>query len=241
MDDWVRAINSVRRKLSEREEDERARKEGRADHHHHQATSPNATTSYFSTRDIASPPTAGLGIGPPGPSYSSGHAPVQPSSPLDTTNTLSSQMAKMAMPKAPSSNPNAPPPISLITSTRMPSTPGSSRIVSATSRRELSSGSASTDYPSALAAPVGAGMASSDEDDPYFSDPAAAFPQIQAQGQVQLQQVASPVDPNKVILSAYLMKRSKGRGRKVWRKRWFYLTSQGLSYTKSHMVSCHYG
>lgn len=45
------------------------------------------------------------------------------------------------------------------------------------------------------------------------------------------------VDPSRVILSAYLMKRSKGRGRKVWRKRWFYLTSQGLTYTKSHMVS----
>lgn len=45
------------------------------------------------------------------------------------------------------------------------------------------------------------------------------------------------VDPARIILSAYLMKRSKGRGRKVWRKRWFYLTSQGLTYTKSHMVS----
>jgi hypothetical protein len=48
--------------------------------------------------------------------------------------------------------------------------------------------------------------------------------------------VSAPVDPKKIILSAYLMKRSKGRGRKVWRKRWFYLTSQGLTYTKSHMV-----
>jgi hypothetical protein len=45
------------------------------------------------------------------------------------------------------------------------------------------------------------------------------------------------VDPKKIILSAYLMKRSKGRGRKVWKKRWFFLTSQGLTYTKSHMVS----
>ncbi|KAK4686124.1 hypothetical protein P7C73_g4013, partial [Tremellales sp. Uapishka_1] len=80
---------------------------------------------------------------------------------------------------------------------------------------------------------------SSDEDEAYFSDPAAAFESL------AISHPAPPtphhptlVDPNKVILSAYLMKRSKGRGRrKVWRKRWFYLTSQGLTYTKSHMDS----
>jgi hypothetical protein len=107
-------------------------------------------------------------------------------------------------------------------------------MASATSRRDLSASSASADQatpPQALA------VVASSEDEAYFSDPATAFP---ASGNpAQVSQVASPVDPNKVILSAYLMKRSKGRGRKVWRKRWFYLTSQGLSYTKSHMVSCH--
>ena len=40
-------------------------------------------------------------------------------------------------------------------------------------------------------------------------------------------------DPNKVITQGYLMKQS-GR-RKVWRKRWFVLTSTRLMYTRSHM------
>jgi hypothetical protein len=44
------------------------------------------------------------------------------------------------------------------------------------------------------------------------------------------------VDPSRVIMSGYLMKRSHGRGRKVWRKRWWILTSAGLTYAKSHMV-----
>lgn len=40
-------------------------------------------------------------------------------------------------------------------------------------------------------------------------------------------------DPNKVITQGYLMKQS-GR-RKVWRKRWFVLTSSRLHYARSHM------
>ncbi|CCF53871.1 uncharacterized protein UHO2_00985 [Ustilago hordei] len=40
-------------------------------------------------------------------------------------------------------------------------------------------------------------------------------------------------DPNKVITQGYLMKQS-GR-RKVWRKRWFVLTSSRLLYSRSHM------
>lgn len=42
-------------------------------------------------------------------------------------------------------------------------------------------------------------------------------------------------DPNKVILSGYLMKQGK---RKTWRKRWFVLTSGMLMYSRSHMVRC---
>lgn len=42
-------------------------------------------------------------------------------------------------------------------------------------------------------------------------------------------------DPNKVITQGYLMKQS-GR-RKVWRKRWFVLTSSRLLYSRSHMDS----
>lgn len=40
-------------------------------------------------------------------------------------------------------------------------------------------------------------------------------------------------DPNKVILSGYLMKQGK---RKNWRKRWFVLMSGRLMYSRSHMV-----
>lgn len=40
-------------------------------------------------------------------------------------------------------------------------------------------------------------------------------------------------DPNKVILSGYLMKQGKRRN---WRKRWFILLSGGLMYSRSHMV-----
>ncbi|KAL8276112.1 hypothetical protein RQP46_011494 [Phenoliferia psychrophenolica] len=42
------------------------------------------------------------------------------------------------------------------------------------------------------------------------------------------------VDPNKVILSGYLMKQGKRRN---WRKRWFVLMSGGLMYSRSHMDS----
>ncbi|TIA78122.1 hypothetical protein E3P92_03956 [Wallemia ichthyophaga] len=41
-----------------------------------------------------------------------------------------------------------------------------------------------------------------------------------------------PTDPNKVILTGYLMKLSK---RKAWRKRYWMLTSDKLSYARSHM------
>lgn len=44
-------------------------------------------------------------------------------------------------------------------------------------------------------------------------------------------------DSNKIIVAAYLMKKSRKTTREVWRKRWFYLTSGGMTYSKSHMVS----
>ncbi|KAH8923748.1 PH domain-like protein [Atractiella rhizophila] len=43
-------------------------------------------------------------------------------------------------------------------------------------------------------------------------------------------------DPNKVIMSGYLMKQGK---RKNWRKRWFILMSSRLVYAKSHMNKVH--
>lgn len=72
---------------------------------------------------------------------------------------------------------------------------------------------------------------SSDEDEAYFSDPHAAW-----QEPVPAEPPA-PVDPNKVILGSYLMKKSRKTAREAWRKRWFFLTSTGITYTKSHMVS----
>jgi len=85
---------------------------------------------------------------------------------------------------------------------------------------------------------IPAGVISSDEEEgSYFVDTHAGFPLGTRTSHPQIQAQFSPIDPHKVILGTYLMKRSKGRGRKLWKKRWFYLTSQGLTYTKSHMVS----
>lgn len=44
-------------------------------------------------------------------------------------------------------------------------------------------------------------------------------------------------DPTKVVLSGYLMKCGK---RKSWRKRWFVLTGEKLTYCGNHMVSCYF-
>lgn len=48
-------------------------------------------------------------------------------------------------------------------------------------------------------------------------------------------QGAAVADPNKIILSGYLMKQGKRRN---WRKRWFVLSSGRLVYSRSHMVCC---
>ncbi|GAA5821724.1 hypothetical protein JCM11251_000989 [Rhodosporidiobolus azoricus] len=56
----------------------------------------------------------------------------------------------------------------------------------------------------------------------YFASPASDPPAP----------IASPPDPNKVILAGYLMKQGK---RKNWRKRWFVLHSGVLMYSRSHM------
>jgi hypothetical protein len=115
--------------------------------------------------------------------------------------------------------------------------PPGRKISSASARREPSASSIGSidHHPSALGIHALQPTVSSDEDEPYFYEPGAAFSPATTSNPPNMQ--VAPVDPNKIILSAYLMKRSKGRGRKVWRKRWFYLTSQGLTYTKSHMVS----
>ena len=242
MDDWVRAINSARRRLSEREEEERARRTGTAPVavparerpeaiDTHQGTyssvftstagsytaSPIAQSSYFTSLPGAQQSHLG------GTPLTSPTA-IPPSSPMDMTHSLTGQIAKMGMSPSTSSG------------SRLPQ--GRKVSTSASARREPSASSLGSfdHHPSALGVHASQPTVSSDEDEPYFSEPGAAFSVGTGSNPLNVQ--AAPVDPNKIILSAYLMKRSKGRGRKVWRKRWFYLTSQGLTYTKSHMVSC---
>lgn len=232
MEDWVRAINGCRRKLSEQEEEDRNKREGKtsgmpmaiparqqgaesaAALETHQGTyssvftnstsissSPIATTGYFAPKITSTAPQQG------------------PSSPLDTGNTLTAQMARVTIPRTPSL-----------------STPQSR---SASARREPSASSVSSDFMSRSPQPP---PVSSDEDEPYFSDPLVGLGTSVSNTPVMMSPTSTGmgnlvIDPKKIILSAYLMKRSKGRGKKVWKKRWFFLTSQGLTYTKSHMVS----
>ncbi|WWD18299.1 hypothetical protein CI109_102749 [Kwoniella shandongensis] len=281
MEDWVHAINGVRRRISEREEEERVKREKSESGHHHalhvnqqgrtgavpipgrersansglhsiDTTSLASTNSYFAERPTAASPQQMYSAGAVSPTLSSG-AIIPPSSPLDTTNSLTSQFAKISIPtpRTPSAQSMGSPQLGPGMFSNSPRQPAGgamsqpiSRGVSGTStRREPSAGSQSSTaeyFPrgaiasqssqaAAAAAAAAAGGASSEDEDEgetaYFADMAA-----QGQGPPP-----APVDPNKVILAAYLMKRSKGRGRKVWRKRWFVLTSQGVTYTKSHM------
>ncbi|KAK8858411.1 hypothetical protein IAR55_002638 [Kwoniella newhampshirensis] len=277
LEDWVYAINGVRRKLSERDEEERSRKEKSESGHQHgqhthqqgktgavsisgrekatnsglqniDTTSMTSTSSYFVERPTAGSPQQMHTVGAVSPNMPSGSI-IPPSSPLDTTNTLTSQFAKISIP-----TPRTPSTQSMVSPQLGPGVFGNSprhlsgatmsqpinRGVSGSStRREPSASSLSSNAeyfprgmvgtPSTLTAAAASGGVSSEDEDEgetaYFADMAA-----QGQGPPP-----APADPNKVILSAYLMKRSKGRGRKVWRKRWFVLTSQGVTYTKSHM------
>ncbi|KAK6908403.1 hypothetical protein I203_102404 [Kwoniella mangroviensis CBS 8507] len=289
MEEWVRAINGVRRKLSEREEEERTKRE-KGEHHHHQhqqksssipipsnrerstsehvndTTSPGTSVatsgSYFVNRPnqqgIASP-QAIHAAGHVSPSLASGGV-IPPSSPMDTTNSLASQMAKMSIPTRRTTSAQSVHSYTQAQSSsglmagKNPSTAGSvqsSRSVSGpspstTARREPSASSIASsipagtgDRPMALnlqSSGIGSGsnqfvVSSEDEDD---IDLAEASQGRSVNDTIQ-SLPSTPIDPTKVILSAYLMKRSKGRGRKVWRKRWFVLTSQGFTYTKSHM------
>jgi hypothetical protein len=245
MEDWVRAVNGLRRKLSEREEEERNKREGKVSGiaipprqgmsgdgtETHQGTystsyttgsisgSPIATTGYFAPK-MPSTAQSSYAMGSQGATPTSASIPATP---LDTMNSLTAQMARVAIPRTPSVSANQSRSVSGHRDTSASSV-GSSR-------------AAAGEYMPRSAQPM---QLSSDEDEPYFSDPVAGLgmsvgttasmtPSASGMGLV--------MDPKKTILSAYLMKRSKGRGRKVWKKRWFFLTSQGLTYTKSHMVS----
>ena len=245
MEAWVNAINGARQRLVEREEEDRLKREGGSkaipvptrQNAEPAETHPGAYSSVFTNSTVSSSPITSVSSrpwqtasGPTTPGIPQREF-AAPTSPMINANTLDSQMAQMSLSKSAG--------IDGLTTPRLPS--------HMSSRREPSS-SPSQDYftrvPSGAPPTTGVlapRVVSSDEDEAYFSDPATAFA-----NQVPLQTAWLPmptptptqtaVDPNKVILSTYLMKRSKGRGRRVWRKRWFILTSQGVSYSKSHMV-----
>ncbi|WVW84433.1 hypothetical protein I302_106467 [Kwoniella bestiolae CBS 10118] len=226
-------------------------------------TSIATTGSYFVnkpiTQGIASP-QAIHAAGSVSPSLASGGV-IPPSSPMDMTNSLASQMARMNIPNptprttsAQSVHSTQGQPTSTLMGGRNPSTATSvqsSRSVSGpaasssvAARREPSTSSIASSVPpvtgerpaalniqSIASASNQFVVSSEDEDDIDLAE----SNQMRNSNDANQSLPSTPIDPTKVILSAYLMKRSKGRGRKVWRKRWFVLTSQGVTYTKSHM------
>lgn len=72
-------------------------------------------------------------------------------------------------------------------------------------------------------------LSSSEEEDEV--DESSAQQSTSPMGSASLK---SRLNPERVVLSGYLMKQGK---RKNWRKRWFVLTSDKLLYARSHMVS----
>ena len=82
------------------------------------------------------------------------------------------------------------------------------------------------------------GAATSSDSEDHDGSPNIAFSQtrqgISSSPSKALSSIAK--DPNKVVLSGYLMK--CGSKRHNWRKRWFVLNGEKLIYSGSHMVSC---
>lgn len=202
--------------------------------------------STFSATTTASvSPTAGSYFHRNAPSQST-YAPPPPigqqpraHSPSSNANTLSTQMANMSVTRSPPQKappPSAMPPSAASVNRRLsnpiihpPPNLQSIQTPVRTPRRELSA-FAEPAAPSALGPPQSTPLfVSSDEEEAYFSDPTLWS---------DSQPFPNPVsDPNKIIIATYLMKKSRKTAREVWRKRWFYLTSAGMTYSKSHMVS----
>ncbi|ORX40273.1 hypothetical protein BD324DRAFT_617135 [Kockovaella imperatae] len=262
MDDWVRTINNARRRLSEREEEDKSRKVSAATSNLVASGSLPRQDRRASVDDQGTYPamTPGGSMTTSPITMTGGNYLSQAGSPIASSSTspavskpmnipiqsgeynLTSQVARLNLSGSVS------PTISM--APRLPS----QRVVSGASTRRDPSASS---YGSSAAAPqdyfgpaiVNNALSNSgttwsqpapSSDEESFSDhpQSLAGTSLSAQPSLTLNMGhVAPVDPKKIILQAYLMKRSKGRGRKVWRKRWFYLTSQGLTYTKSHMDS----
>lgn len=249
-EDWVRAINHVRKQMADKDEDTRrrnnsvavpvsvpARQQPDPEVETHQGT----WASTFSTVTTASAsPTAGSYFHRHAPSQSSFAPPApigqQPrsGSPSSNPNTLSTQMAGMSVTRTPSQK-ALPPPSAASVNRRLSNPimhpPANLHSVQTPVRSQWREGHATTEPASSTLSPPQSTpyFVSSDEEDPYFSDP------TQWPDQQQMSPAVS--DPNKIIVAAYLMKKSRKTTREVWRKRWFYLTSAGMTYSKSHMVS----
>ncbi|BEJ07345.1 hypothetical protein CcaverHIS641_0406140 [Cutaneotrichosporon cavernicola] len=252
-EDWVGTINNVRKHLSDREEEKSRRSKsvavpvpGRPQQPEleidtHQGT---WTSSFSATTAMSVSPTAGSYFHRNAPSQSA-YSPPPPigqqpraHSPSSNTNTLSTQMASMSVARSPSQKgppPSAMPPSAASVNRRLsnpiihppPNLQAIQTPVRTTPRRELSTAAESPAL-GALGPPQSIPqLASSDEEEANFSDPTQWS---------DPQHAPTPVsDPNRVIIATYLMKKSRKTAREVWRKRWFYLTSAGMTYSKSHM------
>ncbi|TYJ52339.1 hypothetical protein B9479_007068 [Cryptococcus floricola] len=228
VEEWVHDINEMRRRLSEKEEEERGKREkGESGNYAPKATtsmpipaprmtpsglhaidtvSPTNTSSYFADRTVSSPQ-------PMSSTAQTASSVFSPSSPID--HNLTTQFAKLSTGRSPSAQ-------SALgqSSSRVPSGISSAaRGASGSTNREPSASSVSSagragNLSAVMAAPP---VSSEDEDEVEGSETPLAV-----------------IDPTKVILQTYLMKQSRRR-KDVWRKRYFTLTSAGLAYAKSHM------
>ncbi|ODO01389.1 hypothetical protein I350_06208 [Cryptococcus amylolentus CBS 6273] len=226
VEEWVHDINEMRRRLSEKEEEERGKREkGESGNYAPKTTSmpipaaprmtpsglhaidtisPTNASSYFADRTVSSPQ-------PMSSTAQTASSVFSPSSPID--HSLTTQFAKLSTGRSPSAQ-------SALGQSRVPSGISSAaRGASGSTNREPSASSVSSagragNVSAVMAAPP---VSSEDEDEVEGSETPLAV-----------------IDPTKVILQTYLMKQSRRR-KDVWRKRYFTLTSAGLAYAKSHM------
>ncbi|TXT13436.1 hypothetical protein VHUM_00803 [Vanrija humicola] len=255
-EDWVKAINIVRKRMTDREEEANRRRDPSATRAvpvparpapatgHEEVVEPHQgtwTSTFSNTTASTSPAQSQSGsyfhhiVHPQNPAAASAHAHVAASS--SVSSTLTAQLATLSTARTPSINAPGP-------GTAGPSAASVTRRLShpipvpniQTSRLDgRLAGGPTSPINSNLSPPNATPHlgASSDEDEAYFSDPHTAWADLIATSPP----TNTVADPNKVILATYLMKRSRKPAREVWRKRWFFLTSAGITYTKSHMDS----
>ncbi|WVQ72917.1 hypothetical protein IAR50_002479 [Cryptococcus sp. DSM 104548] len=226
VEEWVHDINEMRRRLSEKEEEERGKREKSESQTHPpkvasmpipapritpsglhaiDTISPtNTSGSYFGDRTVASPQ-------PMSSTNQTASSVFSPSSPID--HNLTTQFAKLSTGRSPSAQ-------SALGQSRVPSGISSSaRGASGSTNREPSASSVSSAGRAGNLSAVMAAPPVSSEDEDEVESP---------------EMTLAVIDPTKVILQTYLMKQSRRR-KDVWRKRYFTLTSGGLAYAKSHM------